>query len=57
MNAGKMMWNEMVKPNCIRDRRSAVGSIRAILSARMSIHPGVEGLSPKSHKAVHMLLT
>ena len=27
VNAGKMMWNEMVKANCSRDRRSAVGSI------------------------------
>src|SRR5512142_1151342 len=27
VKAGKMMWNEMVKANCSRDRRSAVGSI------------------------------
>jgi hypothetical protein len=27
----KMIWNEIVKPNCIRDKRSAVGSLAVIL--------------------------
>src|ERR1700748_3676867 len=39
VNAGKMMWNEIVKPNCIRDRRSAVGSIGCSLSVS---HDGVD---------------
>src|SRR5246500_4570263 len=34
--AGKIMWNETVKPNCSRERSSAVASIRSILSAHVT---------------------
>src|SRR5246127_5945577 len=36
VNAGQMMWNVIVNANCIRDRRSAVRSIRIVLSAYTS---------------------
>jgi hypothetical protein len=46
VNAGNMIWDEIVKPNCIRDKRSAVGSLAVILSAHMRIDLGIERLSP-----------
>src|SRR5258706_16425173 len=41
VNAGKMIWNEMVKPNCIRDKRRAVASIAKFpLRSGPKVRPG-----------------
>src|ERR1700692_389395 len=41
VKAGKMIWNEMVKPNCIRDKRRAVASIAKFpLRSGPKVRPG-----------------